>query len=325
MVVVVCAMRLMALANTLKFLPSQSRTERLATALRIHSRMTEAAQRPLYGIGLMVIAIGFYAVQDAVTKYLTADYSAFQILFFRAGGVFMTMLPLLARLPVAAWRTRQPKMMALRCAAGVMSMICYILAYRTMSLADVAAIGFSGVLMVTALSMLLLGEKVDWHRWGAVIAGFIGVIIILRPGSGLISTGAAWPLLGAVGFTGMTLSLRVLIRTDHPVAITATFALFIVALMSAVMPFVWRMPDLDAFALLIEQGIMCGVGQLLMTKSLQVAPASVVSPITYTIIVYGIVIGYVWFGDVPDPMMLLGAAMLIASCLYIARRERATA
>lgn len=285
--------------------------------------MTAAApQRPLYGIALMLAAIGLYAVQDAIAKHLSVQYSPFQILFFRGLGVLAAMAPLLLRLPVGAWITRQPGIMALRCLAGAVSMVCYILAFRTMSLADVAAVGFSGVLMVTALSMVVLREAVDRHRWGAVVVGFIGVLMILRPGSGLFGAAALWPLCGALGFAVLTLTLRLLVRTDHPAAITATFALVTSAVTGALLPAVWHALTAASLALLMAQGVFCGIGQLLMTRALQVAPASVVSPFTYTIIIYGIAIGYVWFGDVPDLMMLAGTAVLIASCLYLARRER---
>ncbi len=279
-------------------------------------------QRPMRGIVLMLISIGVYALQDAIAKHLAPDYSPIQILFFRALGAILILLPLLRQVPVGGWITRRPWLMLVRCAAGAAGMASYITAYRTMSLADVSAVGFSGVLLVTALSMLVLKERVDWHRWAAIVVGFIGVLIILRPGVGAISIGAAWSLGGALGFAIMTLSVKALARSEHPVMITVYFTLFSVAVLGAFLPAVWREPDLAGYAWLLGQGMLCGTGQLLMSTSLKLAPASTVTPFSYTIIIYGLVIGYFWFGDLPDPFMLLGSAVLIGSCLYLARREK---
>jgi drug/metabolite transporter (DMT)-like permease len=283
---------------------------------------TTPEQRPLYGIGLMMLSIGVYAVQDAIAKHLAPDFSAVQILFFRAAGAALVLLPLINQVPTGGWITKHPWLMLVRCAVGAGGMACYIIAYRTMSLADVSAVGFSGVLMVTVLSMLVLKEAVDWHRWLAILIGFVGVLIILRPGIGVFTPGAAWSLLGAFGFAVMTLALRVLTRTEHPVMITMYFTVFSIVVLGAFLPAVWSTPSMTALVLLTIQGLMCGVGQVLMSMSLRAAPASTVSPFTYTIMIYGLIIGYFWFGDIPDPLMLAGVSVLIGSCLYIARREQ---
>jgi drug/metabolite transporter (DMT)-like permease len=282
------------------------------------------AHRPLYGIGLMLLSIGAYAAQDAIAKYLAPDYSAVQILFFRALGAVLVLLPLLRHVPAGGWITRRPLLMLVRCAAGAGGMACYIVAYRTLPLADVSAIGFSGVLMVTALSMLVLKEAVDRHKGAAIVVGFAGVLVILRPGLGGAEIGVAWAFAGAAGFAVMTLTVRALTRTEHPVAITGYFIVFSLAVLGLFLPAVWRTPDAAGYAWLLTQGVLCGLGQVLMTTALKAAPASTVSPFTYTIIIYGMVIGYVWFGDVPDPFMLAGAGVLIGSCLYLARREHLT-
>jgi drug/metabolite transporter (DMT)-like permease len=288
--------------------------------------MTPPSERTLYGIGLMLAAVGLYAWQDAIAKHLAPDYSAIQILFFRAAGSLIVLAPLMVRtgaaLGRALWITARPGVMLLRCVSGAVGMGCYIVAYRTMSLADVSAVGFSGVLMVGVLAALVLRERLDGPRWAAIIVGFLGVVIAVRPGLGVFGDGALWAFGGAVGFAVMTLTLRVLGRTDHPVAVTSYFAAFSLLALGALLPAVWRAPDLVGLGLLLTQGALCGAGQVLMASSYRHAPASVVSPFTYTIIIYGLIIGYVWFGDVPDPVMLAGVSVLIASCLYLARREQ---
>jgi S-adenosylmethionine uptake transporter len=282
-----------------------------------------APERRLFGIVLMLASIGLYGLQDLFGKQLAMDgYSPVQILFFRAIGTALILLPLIGQVPKGGWITKRPWLMAFRCVVGASGMACYLIAFRTMSLADVSAIGFTGPLLVVVFGTLLLGEHVGWRRWAAVLVGFVGVLIMLRPGMGVFSGTALWALGGSIGFAGLTMSLRILSRTDHPVAITWTFTLASLIVLGALLPGFWRAPDGFGLLYLLLQGMACGGGQVLMTTALKNAPTSTVSPFTYTIIIYGVVYGYAWFGDVPDPVMLFGAAVLIASCLYIAHRER---
>jgi drug/metabolite transporter (DMT)-like permease len=279
-------------------------------------------QKPMFGILLMLLSVGSYSLQDAIAKYLAPDFSVIQILFFRALGSVIVLLPLLRQVPSGGWLTRRPGLMLFRCVAGATGMGCYIVAYRTMPLADVSAVGFSGILLVTALSMLLLKEAVDATRWAAIVVGFIGVLIILRPGFEVITVGAVWSMAGAIGFCAMTLSIRTLTRTDHPVMITTYFIAFSFVVLGLMLPALWTRPDLKALGLLLLQGVFCGIGQVLMSTSLKYAPASTVSPFTYTIILYSLAFGFIWFGDIPSPWMLVGTAVLIASCLFLAHREQ---
>jgi S-adenosylmethionine uptake transporter len=280
-------------------------------------------ERRLFGVGLMVDSIGFYGLQDLFGKQLAMDgYAPAQILFFRALGTALVLLPLIGQVPRGGWITKQPWLMAFRCIIGATGMACYLIAFRTMSLVDVSAIGFTGPLIVVVLSTLLFGEQVGWRRWTAIVVGFIGVMVMLRPGLGVFSVAAAWALGGSIGFAGLTMSLRLLGRTDHPIAVTWTFTIASLIVLGVLQPWFWMAPDMRGYFYLLLQGAMCGAGQVLMTQALRVAPASTVTPFTYTIIIYGLVYGYFWFGDRPDPITLIGAVILIGSCLYIAHRER---
>jgi len=148
-------------------------------------------------------------------------------------------------------------------------------------------------------------------------------MIIVRPGSGVLSLGALWGLGGAFCFGFIALSLRILGRTDHPVSITFYYTLFS---MAVTVPFMllWGMTPLTlgAFALMMTQGLACGGGQILMTQALKLAPASVVTPFSYVMLLYTAVIGYLWFGDIPDRYVFAGSGLLIGAGMYIWFRER---
>ena len=278
-------------------------------------------ERRLAGIGLILLAIAFYAGQDAVAKHLSATLSTVEILFFRSFGTFVVLVPLALRLPLRSLRPRQPAMLLLRCLCGIGGMTFFIMASREMPLADVTAINFSGPLLATVLAVVLLGERIDGRRLAALAVGFLGVLIIVRPGTSAFSVQAFWALAAAVCYAGITLSLRLLSRTDHPVAVTMLFSIFGTLAAGALLPWFWKIPTRSEFVLLVLQGASCGIGQLLMTHALRLAPASTISAFTYTILIYAAVIGYFWFGNVPEPVMLAGAGLLIASCLYIAQRD----
>ena len=280
-------------------------------------------QQTLTGIGLVLISVFLFAIQDAITKQLAADYTFAEILFFRGVGSLMILAPLWFTLAKDQRWTSQPSILFLRCFAGTLGMICFIFAFRYLPLADATAVGFAGPLFVVILAALILKESVDWQRWIAILVGFIGVMIIVRPGSGVLSVGALWGLGGAFCFGFIALSLRLLGRTDHPVSITLYYTLFSMMLMLPVIAYLGLSPlTLASFSLMMAQGLACGGGQILMTQALKLAPASVVTPFSYVMLLYTAVIGYLWFGDIPDEYVFAGSALLIGAGMYIWYRER---
>ena len=280
-------------------------------------------QQTLTGIGLVLVSVFLFAIQDAITKELTADYTFAEILFFRGVGSLLILAPLWLRLSKDLKWTGQPPILFLRCLSGTLGMICFIFAFELLPLADATAVGFAGPLFVVILAALILKEHVGWRRWLAIGVGFCGVLIILRPGSGVLSVGALWALGGAFSFGFIALSLRLLGRTDHPVSITFYYTLFSMALMVPVIAYLGLSPlTLASFGLMMTQGLACGGGQILMTQALKLAPASVVTPFSYVMLLYTTVIGYLWFGDIPDQYVFAGSALLIGAGLYIWFRER---
>lgn len=275
------------------------------------------------GILLMLAAVAVFSTMDALIKHLTAGYSPIQIIFFRNLFAFLPILPVLARGGgIALLRTQRLGSHIARAAMGFGAMICFFTAFALMPLAEVVAISLSAPIFVTAFSVPLLAERVGPRRWAAVLVGFLGVVVMVRPGGASLSEPVALlPLTGAVLYALALIAMRKLGTTERAPTTVFYFTLACTVLSGLAQPFVWRMPDLVDFALLVCVGLLGGSAQLLMTQSLRLAPAVVVAPFDYTALVFSISFGFAFWGEVPDRMLLAGAAIVVASGLYILHRE----
>jgi drug/metabolite transporter (DMT)-like permease len=194
---------------------------------------------------------------------------------------------------------------------------------RYLQLDEAVALAFSTPFFVAALSGPILGEWVRWRRWTAVVVGFIGVLVVTRPGAGSFQPAALLSLTGAVCYALYALSTRILARTDS--SETTLFYSNIVgaAAMLPVVPFVWTTPtDALVIALMVATGAIGSFGHYLLIAAHRLAPAAVLAPFIYTEIVLVIALGFLVFGDLPNRWTLTGAAIVVASGLYILHRER---
>ena len=180
-------------------------------------------------------------------------------------------------------------------------------------------------LIITALSALVLGEFVGPRRWAAVAVGFVGVVVILRPGLGVFNPAALIPLAGAALFAVYQIMTKVVARRDSMVTILLYTGWIGFALTSITGPFYWTPPDLKGWILLPIAGFMGVVGHLLLIKALELAPASVLQPFNYTLLIWATAVGFLVFGDLPDTVTVLGAGIVVASGLYTWWRERVRA
>lgn len=219
-------------------------------------------------------------------------------------------------------RTRRIRAHALRTAIGLSSMAFMFTTVMLLPLAESTTMQFTVPIFATILGALILKEPTGWHRWGAVFAGFIGVLVVAQPGSGHI------PLLGAMtGLTAALLSASVTIllrrigQTEMPT--TTVFYFSVLSLPVLVPVFIAQMVphDLRTWGLLILIGLTGGVGQIMMTRSLALAPVAVVVPMDYSGLLWATLYGYLLFGALPTPMTWLGAPIIVASGLYIVWRE----
>jgi len=227
----------------------------------------------------------------------------------------------LKRESLASLKPNRPLAHVWRSCLGLLSMGLTFQALILLPLADATAINFTAPIFATILSFLILREDVGLHRWGAVVLGFVGVLIVARPGgSSLPILGIAIALVGAVGQAGVTTTLRHLQRSENVAAIVFWFAIAGIVVGGLLMPFFGRLHGLTALALVLAGGLAGGIGQLLMTSSLR-APVSVVSPFDYLQIVAATIYGWLLFSDVPSLHTILGAALIAGSGIYTALRE----
>ncbi len=283
------------------------------------------------GIGFMVMAAAIFGVMDAVVKWLAASYPTVQIMFFRSLFAFPPILLMIWR-SGRGWsdlRTRRLGGHGLRSVYGCLAMLCFFHAYRTMPLADVTAIAFSAPIFIAVLSVWLLGERVGLHRWSAIVVGFVGMLVILRPGqvaegvggSALLQAGALLVVLATLLYALAMIQIRKLAATETTNATAFYFTAFCTLYTGLALPWFWVTPRLADLPLLVAVGLLGGMAQLCMTRAFARAPASVVAPFDYTHLLWSVLLGWYLFGDFPDAHTWIGAAIVVASGLYILYRE----
>jgi drug/metabolite transporter (DMT)-like permease len=278
----------------------------------------------LAGIAMMLIGIFFFALNDALGKWLIATYSVGQLLLVRSVAGLAFLAPFVKREGWSAFTDApRPWVQILRPLFSTLEVACFYWALAYMPLADVMTFYLAGPIYVTAVSPLL-GEHVGWRRWLAVIAGFVGVMIALHPSAGSLTPAAMVAIAGSVSFSILMILTRLVRGTSDIVLVTTQTAGALIFGMIAA-PFTWVALNGRDTALLVLLGVVAMVAHACVNRSLKLAPASVVVPYQYSTIFWAILLGFVFFGDVPGPAMLLGAGIIIAAGTYIFIREREAA
>ena len=299
------------------------------------------AGRPLAGIVSLTTGLLFFAVQDAMVKTVVADYSVLQILAMRSvTAVPMLVLILVWTRGLAGLRTSRPKWHALRACFVLCAFTCYYTAISRLPFVDVVALFSAAPLFITALARPVLGERIGVRRWAAVAVGFVGVLVMLRPGSDVFDPIAVVGLMAALFYSASALIARrmgpgepsafIALVSTSSFLVGCGFALAVVTLIepafesgSRIAPLLrpYTAPDQRDFIVLMLLGFVTLSGFMLVPRAYQIAPASVVSPFEYTYLLWALAIGMVFFDETPTATTLLGASLVIASGIYIARRE----
>ena len=281
-------------------------------------------QNRLIGIGLRVAAATCFAFMATLVKIgHEAGVATVELAFYRfAFGLPPLLLWIAASRNYTAWRTQRPFAHIWRAAAGLTTLLLSFSALALLPLAETTTIGFAAPLFAIALSALLLGESVGPHRWSAVVLGFVGVLVVVRPeGRHLPPLGLLLASLAAFGAGIVTITIRQVGRTEGTQTIVLWFTLLSLAATGMMMPFFARAHAPGTWLLLLALGAVGGFSQICLTASLRYAPVPVVVPFDYTQLLWAVLLGWLVFSDRPASTTWLGAAIIVASGLYTLYRE----
>lgn len=277
------------------------------------------------GIGLMLLSVSLFSVNDAVGKWLVAAYPVGEALLIRSLVALALVAPFVWRQGVAAFTAApRPRLQVLRAAISTTEVVCFFWSVGYLPLADVITFYLAAPIYVTALAPVALGEHVGWRRWAAVLVGFGGVLLALKPSGAALTAPALVALTGSLLYAGLLILTRVLRNTANAVLVSSQIASTgVFGLLAA--PFGWVTPPPGDFALMVLFGVLAMGGLACLNLALKRTAASVVVPYQYTMIVWGVVLGLLIFGDKPRAHVIAGAGIIVAAGLFIFFREQKTA
>lgn len=277
---------------------------------------------PLFGIGLMIIMTVCFSSLDASAKYACNELPLWMVMWGRYLFHFIFISIFFLRgAPRRLIFTKNLKLQILRSVLIFCAGVTFWSGLMYLPLADCTVIAFISPLLVTILSVLLLGEKFGFHRWGCVTIGLLGVIFVIRPGMGIFHWAVVLPLLSALFYAVLLIITRVLGQREG--ALTTLFYTSIggLILSSIMVLFFWKAPSPMQWLFLVWLGLLGAVGHFFMIKAFEKAPASLLAPFGYTSLIWATFLGFFLFGDLPDAWTILGAVIIISSGFYLVKRE----
>jgi drug/metabolite transporter (DMT)-like permease len=274
------------------------------------------------GILWMLLSCLLFAHVNAIAKHLSMDYPTLQVLWVRFAFQALMSAPLLGRGLFHFMRTRVLGLQLLRSFYLAVCTVLFFVGLQLVSFVEITAVLFLAPILVTALSAPMLGETVGKRRWAGVIVGFAGALIIVRPGIDILQLSAIVPL-GAAAFLALyQISSRVVSRSDHAMTTLAYTPLVGLVITSVLVPFVWQVPNAEGWFFMVLLGIFGSGGQYALIKAFEAAEASAVVPFFYSLLIWATILGFIVWDELPDAWTVLGAAVMIASGLYILHREQ---
>ena len=286
-------------------------------------RAPARTDRPFKGIALILASTVFLGTSDVTAKYLSATLPSIEITWIRFVTFALIMVPaMVPGSPLFALQTGRLSLHLLRGLTILGSSLFFISGLRFLPIAEASATGFVAPLFVTALSIVFLSEKVGLRRWIATGVGLIGVIIILRPGTGAFHPAAFFPLVSALCWACTLIITRMMSGTERAITVMAYSSIVGLVMLSALVPSVWVAPSWHDIAFGIFIGVASTLGQWIVVLAFRYADASVLAPFSYTQLLWVSILGFLIFGEVPDVWTVTGTAFIVASGLYTAHRER---
>lgn len=274
----------------------------------------------------MLCGMFLFAATDMIAKLLTDNFHPVQIIWFRQSGLFCGVVGLLCFRGLSVLRSKQPKLQILRGVLVIFSSLLFVSAVQYVALADAVAASFVAPFFLTIAGAVLLKEPVGIRRWSAVAIGFIGAIVIVRPGMGSIHPAVMLVVLAAAFYASRQVIGRLLADTDKTLTTIAFTAIVSSLLVSVPLPFVWQTPTTSTqWLLLLTIAIAGAGGEVLVIKAFEVAEAAVVAPVHYSLIIWGTIYGYFVFHQLPDRWTLIGTAIIVGAGIYTLQRDRMAA
>jgi drug/metabolite transporter (DMT)-like permease len=273
------------------------------------------------GFLYMFMSVCAFSLMDLIVKW-SEDYPLGQVLFFRGFfGVVIYFFIMPRERIKNFYYTNRAGLHLLRCLSGLIALIAIFIALRKLPLATVVSISFAAPIFTTIFSIFLLNEKVGFYRWLAVSIGFIGIIIITEPGFDDLNIYYLFPIIFCLGLSYVAITIRQLSTTEPVWLIALNFSIVITLASLFTIPFGWVMPNVKDLALLCMIGFFGGFANLWLSQSFKLSEVSLVSPLKYLALIFGIFFGYLIWDEIPTIRTLLGALLVIASSLIILRRE----
>jgi drug/metabolite transporter (DMT)-like permease len=291
-----------------------------STSLRLTDRFT-ALSGNVRGALWILSAAMFFSVVAALVKTIGARLPVFEILMVRQAVILLATLPVILRNFPHALITKKPWHHAARICCAVIAMFCTFTAIVHLPLADATALGFAKGFFITIFAIIFLREIVGIRRWSAIIIGFIGVLIMLRPGAGGIDIFGLVAVAGAAGGGGVMILIRYLSRFDEPITILTYQTIFVGLLATPFAIYQWVWPTPREALLLVAIGLVSMLGQMCNIRAFRAGEATAIAALDYTRLLWAAIIGFIVFSETPALATFLGAAIIIAASIYTVWRE----
>jgi len=271
----------------------------------------------------MLLGVAVLTANDALLKWMTGGYHVGQIMFCRGLFVFIPLALLIWRGGgLRSLHTDNPKGHLIRALLVILGTFLFVSGLKHLPLTDAIAIAFAGPLFIAALAPPLLGEYVGWRRWMAVLSGFIGIVIIMRPGGGVFQWAALFPLAASLTGAFRDILTRGMSETETSVALLFYTSLGVVLASMVVSPFVWQPVPFADWGWFAVNGFLIGSAHFLMIETFRYGEAALVAPFKYSGAVWAAIFGYFIWGDIPDLGTVMGVTVVVVAGLYILHRER---
>jgi len=273
------------------------------------------------GFLYMFMSVCAFSFMDLIVKW-SDDYPLGQVLFFRGFFGIVIYFFIMPRDRIKNfYYTKRTGLHFLRCLFGFIALVAIFIALRNLPLATVVSISFAAPIFTTIFSVFFLSEKVGFYRWLAVSIGFVGIIVITEPGFDSLNIYYIYPIIFCLGLSYVAIAIRQLSTTEPVWLIALNFSIVITLASLFTIPFGWVMPNIQDLVLLCMIGFLGGFANLWLSQSFKLSEVSLVSPLKYLALVFGIIFGYLIWDEIPSIKTLLGALLVVVSSLIILRRE----